>query len=270
MTLIESPLASTIVDSFANGVGPQSMYRSTVSPSWACASSAVTGVVPPWRFALVVVIGPNAFVIAWATEWSGTRIPRSPVEETRGTGASFPARRRIVTGPGRCFAMIPCATGVTCAYLGIWSVVVRARAIGWSAGRRFTSNTRSTASISYGSHPRPYAVSVGYTISFPASSPSQTLSYSSLDSPQRPAFVRPLIVRIEFDGPSGGPDLTIWRRVSRHRSPAATGAGNPESRTHGVQSRMPSSETENTASASGRFGESIRRAIRFPPFDFRR
>src|SRR5437867_5770980 len=38
---------------------------------------------------------------------------------------------------------------------------------------------------------------------------------------------------------------------------------------HG-QSRTPSSDTLKTASASGRFGESISRAIRFPPFDLRK
>src|SRR3990172_6755402 len=37
-----------------------------------------------------------------------------------------------------------------------------------------------------------------------------------------------------------------------------------------AQSRIPASDTLNTAPASGRFGESMRRAIRFPPFDFRR
>src|SRR3990170_3929413 len=37
-----------------------------------------------------------------------------------------------------------------------------------------------------------------------------------------------------------------------------------------AQSRIPCSETLKTASASGRFGESIKRAIRFPPLDFRR
>src|SRR2546428_6574016 len=217
MTFSDSPLESTIVDSFPYRVGPQSMYRSTLSPSWARASSHVTGEGPPWRFALVVVMGPNAFVIAWATVWSGTRTPKSPGADTNGTGASLVARSRIVIGPGICFAMTLWATGVTWAYFGIWSGVVRANATGCSAGRRFTSNTRSTAGTSNGSHPRPYSVSVGYTISLPASRVSQTASYSSRDRAQCPAFIRPLIVRIGFGRPSGGPDLTIWRRASRHR-----------------------------------------------------
>src|SRR5438093_5496348 len=134
---------------------------STASPSWTRASAHVTGDGPPWAFALVVVIGPNAFAIATATVWSGTRIPISPVVDTRGAGASGRALRRIVRRPGRCFAIARCAIGVTRAYLGIWPGVVRARAIGWAEGRRFTSNTRSTAGTSNGSHPRPYSVSVG-------------------------------------------------------------------------------------------------------------
>src|SRR5205809_8057994 len=48
----------------------------------------------------------------------------------------------------------------------------------------------------------------------------------------------------------------------------------PDTFCHGTeehgQSRTPSSDTLKTASASGRFGESISRAIRFPPFDLRK
>src|SRR5437879_13050651 len=113
MTFRDAPLESTIVDSLPWRVGPQSMYRSTVSPNWARACSHVAGEGPPWRFALVVVMGPNAFVIAWATVWSGTRTPRSPAAETKGTGASVVPRSRIVTGRGMRLALTLCATGVT-------------------------------------------------------------------------------------------------------------------------------------------------------------
>src|SRR5438128_2432112 len=48
----------------------------------------------------------------------------------------------------------------------------------------------------------------------------------------------------------------------------------PDTPCHGTeehgQSRIPSSDTLKTASASGRFGESMSRAIRLPPFDLRR
>src|SRR2546426_12708302 len=48
----------------------------------------------------------------------------------------------------------------------------------------------------------------------------------------------------------------------------------PDTICHGTkghgQSRIPSSETLKTASASGRVGESISRAIRLPPLDLRR
>src|SRR6266540_6900757 len=64
--------------------------------------------------------------------------------------------------------------------------------------------------------------------------------------------------RIHWNRANYGSDATsICPDTPCHASPPA-------------QSRIPSSETLKTASASGRFGESIRRAIRLPPFDLRR
>src|SRR2546426_316225 len=53
MTFSDSPLAFTIVDSLPWRVGPPSMYRSTVSPSWGPASSHVAGGGPPLRVGAV-------------------------------------------------------------------------------------------------------------------------------------------------------------------------------------------------------------------------
>src|SRR5439155_25329531 len=99
------------------GVGPHTLSRPTAPPGWPRPSSRVEGDAPPWRLALVVVMGPNAFAIAMATVCWGTRIPMRPVDETRGGGAFGVARRRSVTGPGKCLEMTRCASGVRRAYL---------------------------------------------------------------------------------------------------------------------------------------------------------
>ena len=67
------------------------MYRSTASPSWSRAASHVPGDGPPWRFALVVVIGPNAFGMGVRT--GGCAPPRA----RRGAAADW----HIDGGPTR-------------------------------------------------------------------------------------------------------------------------------------------------------------------------
>src|SRR5207245_10924441 len=94
------------------GVGPPSMYKSTPSPSWPCASAQVTGEAEPWRFALVAVMGPYAFARSRGIGWAGTRRAIRRSLETTAGGAWGSARRTTADGPGQIFAPNSAAIGV--------------------------------------------------------------------------------------------------------------------------------------------------------------
>ena len=70
----ESPETSMMVDGRAPGHGPRSIIKSTLASNWDATSSAVMGLGPPPRLALVPVMGaPRRAQSSRGTGWSGTR-----------------------------------------------------------------------------------------------------------------------------------------------------------------------------------------------------